>query len=298
MNRMEPCLFCESSQSKKSYYPPFNFNNKRFEYITCKNCGLVYLSPLLNGDDLNTLYSIDYHNEFYFQQEKTYAPQLTLLKKHKPSGRLLDYGCGDASFLKYFQSQGYNLIGAEYNPAMVSRLRESNPAIEFITIQHLLETDNTTYDIIHLGDVLEHLVNPREIITRLRKKLSPGGVLFVEGPIEHNFHLAYPTRSIYFEVRKLLQPRRVVAMRPFHIFFSNRTNQKKLFEDLGMKTNYYEIFEWAWPYPASWKTSPSLKLKLEYVIGKVSVASSKMIKGWGNRFYYLGSADNNQASHS
>jgi 2-polyprenyl-3-methyl-5-hydroxy-6-metoxy-1,4-benzoquinol methylase len=286
---MSICLFCNSRDSSSSYYPEFIFNEKKFQYRKCNDCQLVYISPLLNENDLGKLYSLDYHDEFYFNSGKTYDNQVKLLKKFRTEGRLLDYGCGDASFLRYFKNRGYELSGAEYNPSLVSKLKELNPEINFITINSLLNDNDQRFDIIHMGDVLEHLTNPREIIMQLQKKLSHGGILFIEGPIEHNFHLAYPTRAIYFKIRKLLQPSRKVNMQPFHVFFSNKKNQLNFFQNLQNDTLYYKIFEWAWPYPDSWKTATSLKLKFEWLVAKISVASSHIINQWGNRFYYIGS---------
>jgi 2-polyprenyl-3-methyl-5-hydroxy-6-metoxy-1,4-benzoquinol methylase len=283
------CLFCPSESASPSYYPAIEFNDKVFHYITCDQCKLVYINPLLSDDDLKKLYSIDYHNEFYFNEGKQYKRQREILKKHKPKGRLLDYGCGDASFLRYFQNDDYELFGAEYNPVLVEQLKAVNKGIDFITIGSLLSDSTAKYDIIHLGDVLEHLVNPKEIIRTLRERLAPGGVLFVEGPIEHNFNFAYIFLAGNFKVKKMLMPKRVVPMRPFHIFFSNRENQRKFFERNAFDTLHYEVFEWAWPLPDKWSSSRSVKQKLEFLIGKISTTASSVFKGWGNRFYYVGS---------
>lgn len=285
---MSKCFFCDHPRSTSSYYPKFSFNQKTFEYRKCKACELVYIEPQLTQRDLQVLYHLDYHDEFYFTADKKYSRQEELLKKYKPSGKMLDYGCGDSSFLRYFEGKGYELHGAEFNPELVQKLQFSFAGIRFRTITSLLGADDQLYDIIHLGDVLEHLLNPNETIGLLRRKLAPGGILFVEGPIEHNFHLAYPTRTIYFNIRKFLQPQRIASMRPFHVLFANRKNQLQFFERLRFKTLHYEIFEWAWPYPGSWKNAPSLKLKFECLIARISVASSRFIKNWGNRFYYIG----------
>jgi 2-polyprenyl-3-methyl-5-hydroxy-6-metoxy-1,4-benzoquinol methylase len=282
------CLFCSSHTVRQSYYPPFMFNKKEFRYVSCGECGLVYLQPLLNNDDLSVLYSLSYHNEFYFHQPKQYNKQLDLLKKYGLKGKLLDYGCGDGSFLKFFEGRGYELFGAEYNPELVEVLSKQNPSVRFQTIEHLLSEDGESYDIIHLGDVLEHLVNPLEIVEALKRKLTPNGVLFVEGPIEHNASIAYASRAGYFKLRKTIQPGRVVEMNPYHIFFSNRQNQRAFFERSGFKKLHYDVYEWAWPYPETWAEAKSLGRKLMFLIGRVSVYASSLVPAWGSRFNYIG----------
>lgn len=288
---MPHCFFCSSEASVPAYYPLISFNNKQFEYRRCTVCNLVYITPPLNGDDLQALYALDYHDEFYFNAVREYRDQKALLKKHKTTGKVLDYGCGDASFLRYLANDGYELHGAEYNPALVQKLQAKFSGIGFTTIASVLEEENNRYDVIHLGDVLEHLLNPKEIIETLRRRLTPGGVLFVEGPIEHSFHLAYVPRAVYFKVRKWLQPHRTAPMRPFHVLFADAKNQKSFFERTGYKTLHYHLFEWAWPFPSEWREAKSLKQKIEYLIAKASVASSGAVKSWGNRFYYVGTPD-------
>jgi 2-polyprenyl-3-methyl-5-hydroxy-6-metoxy-1,4-benzoquinol methylase len=285
---MSKCLFCENKDSVPAYYPIILFNNKEFEYKKCTNCQLVYITPSLSNEDLRLLYSLEYHEEFYFTGNHEFKVQKRLLETYKPSGKVLDYGCGDASFLRYIDNADYELHGAEFNPDLVQKLQISFPSINFKTISSLLADEKEKYDIIHLGDVLEHLLNPKEIIEILHRRLKPGGVLFVEGPIEHNFNLAYVTRAAYFKLRKLLQPSRKASMRPFHVLFANSKNQKAFFERTGFRTLHYQLFEWAWPFPGKWQQAKSPKQKMEYYIAKISINTSKYSKSWGNRFYYIG----------
>jgi 2-polyprenyl-3-methyl-5-hydroxy-6-metoxy-1,4-benzoquinol methylase len=292
---MGDCLFCNSGKYTDSYYPDFTFNNKKFRYVTCANCQLTYIHPSLDNDDLNRLYSIDYHNEFYFTPKNHDHQQALLLKQFKPSGRLLDYGCGDGSFLHFFKGKDYSLFGAEYNPKLVQKLNQHHTGISFFTINDILTSDDHQFDIIHLGDVLEHLVNPAEVIKTLRKRLAPGGVLFVEGPVEHNFHVALFFRKIFFRLRKAVQPRRMVAIRPFHVFFSNQKNQLSFFKSLRYQTRHYQLFEWAWPFIDRWQEAKSLRQKGEYMVASLSIACSRLVNGWGNRFYYIGTPTKEEA---
>lgn len=293
---MQNCLFCHSVNVRASFYPSFTFNNKQFQYIICNDCKLVYLNPLLSDEDLAKLYSLDYHNEFYFAEEKQYEEQLSILKSLNISGRLLDYGCGDASFLRYLRNKGFTLHGAEYQPELVAQLSRNNQDCSFYTIVDLLQDETQRFDVIHLGDVLEHLVNPGEIMEKLSQKLNPGGVFFIEGPIEHNRSLAFLTRKTYFQIRKWMKPKRVVdTLRPYHIFFANRDNQLNFFRKHGLELLYMKIFEWAWPYPETWKSAKTLIQKVEFFVGQLSKVLSKSSDNWGNRFYYVGRLKDLQA---
>lgn len=281
------CLFCQSESYSGSNYPSFIFNDKKFEYVTCNSCKLVYLSPLLMAEDLNALYSIDYHNEFYFTGEKKYIEQWQILSSLNIKGKLLDYGCGDGRFLNFFTGKGFELYGAEYNPILVSQLKEANPLATFFTIDGLLQNDDLKFDIIHLGDVLEHLNNPADIVDKLKARLNPKGVLFIEGPIEHNTSFAHFTRTQYHFIRKALQPKRVIDLKPYHVFFANRNNQFAFFQLHQLKSLHYQIFEWSWPYPDKLSDAKTISRKVQFLLGYMSINFFRL-KNWGNRFYYIG----------
>lgn len=290
---MNQCMICENDETKASFYPKLAFNNKIFEYRKCTRCKLIYLVPSLTEEDTEKLYDSSYHDEFYFKSEtaKSKQYQAALILKYKSSGRFLDYGCGDASFLNFLSGSPYELSGAEYNPELVEKLNSSYPGIKFYSIPSLAETGYQKFDVIHLCDVLGQVADPRQLLLTLRRYLAPGGMLFIESPVEHNFHILYLFRAGYFRFRKLLNPKRVVNGKPYRVMFSNRKNQELFFKNCGYKKVHYEIFEWAWPLPDHWKDAKTAFQKLGYVAGSISKFFSRRIKGWGNRFYYIGTAN-------
>jgi SAM-dependent methyltransferase len=287
---MANCIVCNCDRNTKSFYPELAFNNKIFEYRKCINCSLVFLVPALTEDDNEKLYDAGYHDEFYFKEGpgKNKEYQKKILVQYKPDGRFLDYGCGDAAFLRSLVNSKYELNGAEYNPVLVDKLKTAFPGINFFSISAFGKCKDRTFDIIHLCDVLGQVADPKALVETLRHRLSPGGILFIESPVEHNFHLSLLFRRGYFRLRKWLQPNRVVPGKPFRVMFSNRKNQELFFKNSGYRTLHFEIFEWAWPFPDQWKEAKSFTQKIEFIIGAVSKFFSKRIRSWGNRFYYVG----------
>lgn len=102
-----------------------------------------------------------------------------LLKKHlQPKSRLLDLGCGTGAFLAFMKKRGFQVYGIE-----------SNPKARGICLKNNLEVWDTekglapsSFDMISLWHVLEHLPEPEIYITAFKGFLKPQGLLFVAVP--------------------------------------------------------------------------------------------------------------------
>lgn len=292
------CLFCKSSSFKGSYLPSTVFNGKRFDYLRCKNCSLIYLSPIPTEEDLLKMYPPSYQDGVdrsiledpshkLIGLRFSYAKHFDLLSSVGFKGKMLDFGCGNAHFIMNSNHYGFNCDGAEFNPKHVEVLKKEISDSNFFTIEEFFNSSDK-YDLIRLSNVFEHFTNPLEMLTKLKSKLNKGGYLLVEGPIETNFNFALVFRKIYFRLRKLIQPNWTVGHTPTHIIFTNRVNQLNVFKNLGLETKHYELAEAEWPFPQSFSKAKGLVSKFNVVIAKTSMVLKKMNKNWGNTFIYLG----------
>ena len=60
-----------------------------------------------------------------------------------------------------------------------------------------MKASGRRYDIIYMGDVLEHLPAPAATLRDLDGLLAPGGLFFVEGPLEDNVSLVYYSARLF-----------------------------------------------------------------------------------------------------
>jgi 2-polyprenyl-3-methyl-5-hydroxy-6-metoxy-1,4-benzoquinol methylase len=299
------CLFCNSADFKESYLPTTVFNRKEFRYLSCNNCGLIYINPLPDVSDYVAMYPPSYQagvkaDILKNQYEKllglrySYGYQFDLIKKFAPNGTMLDYGCGAANFLINANHHGIACDGAEFSPEHVAILRAQIPHRKFYLISDILSDENQEikYDIIRLSNVLEHLDDPTKITSQLLNRLNPNGILLIEGPIETNFSLAFLSRKIYFSTRKLLQPSWKVSHTPTHIFFTNAKNQRDFFKRFPLEEIHFDITEAPWPYPNSWGEAQGVGGKVKALIAQFSMMVSKLFNNWGNTFIYVGRKKN------
>jgi SAM-dependent methyltransferase len=108
--------------------------------------------------------------------------------------RVLDYGCGDGSFLALLRrgpdAPAY-AVGVEIAPDLVAdcRSRLSHTGVLFMHVDEL-GAPAAAFDTIYCMEVLEHVVDREPVLARLPQMLPPGGRLVVSVPVETGLPLA------------------------------------------------------------------------------------------------------------
>lgn len=105
--------------------------------------------------------------------------------------RVLDYGCGDGSFLAMLMNTSgvpSAAVGVEISPDSVADCRTRLgrlPGLSFILDEELnLPENNGAFDAVICMEVLEHVIEVQPLISRFAGLLAPGGKLLVSVPIE------------------------------------------------------------------------------------------------------------------
>ena len=92
---------------------------------------------------------------------------------------VLDYGAGNSPYRPYVPCK-------EYITADISQ--NSNMNIDHIINCDKLKIPDNNFDLILLLDVLEHVLNPVNVINELKRLLKPGGSLIVSVPFMYREH--------------------------------------------------------------------------------------------------------------
>lgn len=280
------CPFCNSAKKTSSSYENTLFNKTEFNYKKCKECKLVYINPFPSNEDFHLMYSSHYHSEIQKNSLNNYESIFKLVKHYNIGNKILDYGCGNGSFVFQALKYGYKATGVEFEANYINKLRNDIKEAEFYSVQDFYKIDEK-YDIIYISNVLEHLTNPLEILEKLKTNLEKKGIIIIEGPLEDNFNIALLTRKIFFAIRKIFFPKKITHT-PYHIFFSTYKNQELLFDKAGLKKLYYKISENFWPFPSSLNEANTISKTFMYYISLLSINFSKLNSKWGNNFIYVG----------
>jgi len=112
--------------------------------------------------------------------------RLSEILAHKPSGTLLEVGCGRGDFLA-LASTRFDVEGLDASQYAIEHAApEVRGRIRKASVEEPLQLE-TSYDVIVALNVLEHLKTPGGVLARLIQHLAPGGVLF--GSVPHNDQL-------------------------------------------------------------------------------------------------------------
>ncbi|MBI2439809.1 MAG: class I SAM-dependent methyltransferase [Lentisphaerae bacterium] len=166
-----------------------------FRIVQCRRCGLVYLNPRPDQEEIKGYYPPWYHDRAragITDIEETTAWGITWrelmrkkaapLLKRKTQGRILDIGCGDGSLLKYLQGLGWQTYGVEFNDVPAKYAREVLGLNVFAGRLEEAHYPEGAFDVITLFHALEHLPDPRQTLERTFTLLDQKGLLVIEAP--------------------------------------------------------------------------------------------------------------------
>lgn len=198
----------------------------------CLSCGFIFVNPRPAEDEISAYYQ----SKEYISHDAEKKDLFTLLYKvaryfsiqgkyriihdYAKGKRLLDFGCGTGELLHYCQNKGYHTRGVE--PGEKARQHAiTRYGIDVADNLKNLNLPQSSFDIITLWHVLEHLHKPGETIENLKHLLSQDGSLILAVPNNLSHDAAfYKEFWAAYDV-------------PRHLYHFNRITIEKLFRNHG-----------------------------------------------------------------
>jgi len=243
------CPVCSSDKKEEIGYPKTNliskrFVDKEFKIVQCNNCELYYVSPKIdfNSSQWSQLYNSEYFsnqsNWLVEKRKKELAKRFdtarSFIENKSLKLKYLDVGAGEGKGLLEANRRGWEGTGIDIvdNRLLEAKLSE----IKFIK-SNLLESDlpENYFDFIYVDSVIEHVLNPFEYLSKIKKLLSKGGVIYIGVPNED---------CLFNSVRKLVfvltgKKNESEKLKPFdspyHVIGFNNNSLKYFLDKIELK---------------------------------------------------------------
>jgi SAM-dependent methyltransferase len=209
----------------------------RGRIVACLACGLARRDPIPSSEELRSIYAADDYFQLsrepgigyrdYFADAPIYRPYFrrtfAVLRPYAtPPGALLELGAGAGFALRAARDAGWDVRGLELSSAAAAWAREHLDVD--VTVGGVDDLrDHERWDVIAAFQTIEHFVDVRSALRRVREALRPQGLVYLTTP-DHGsvsrralrrFWLGYrPEHLVYFDQRSL---RRILEEEGFRI---------------------------------------------------------------------------------
>lgn len=223
-------------------------------YADCRVCGtLVYMKEissdqLLVRDDEKDFYGKNYwlerqqdtfgHDDIHVRARNDLTERNlhwlnTVLKYCLPPARVLEIGCAHASFVGLLRQAGYDASGVEMSPWVVSLGQDMFGVPVQAGPVETLDIPASSFDVIVLMDVLEHLPDPVTTMRRCLELLKPDGILLIQTPqfeSEVGYEALVDSKNRFQEM--------MIPEEHIHLF--SQKSAQRLFSQLGAAHIHFE----------------------------------------------------------
>lgn len=210
-----------------------------YDVIDCEVCRFKHVVPLPDHGQLQEVYEQDYYSAekpFYIEHYQAdrdwwnavYARRYAFLEAQLPPSRrrLLDVGSGPGLFLAHGRDRGWQTQGIEPSRQAAAYCQ----AQLGLDVLHAFLDRRTAaglgkFDVINMGEVLEHLPDPAQMLGLAHALLEDGGLLCLIVPNDFNPFQIVLNRRLGF------RPWWVAP--PHHLNYFDQTSLAELVERCG-----------------------------------------------------------------
>jgi SAM-dependent methyltransferase len=201
-----------------------------YDVLRCAACGLEQTYPIPSSAELKVLYEAYYNYggerdtvytriREWFHLSPVYRLWLLLdgdISFHQPrgAGRLLDIGCNEGRGLMLYSRNGFHAEGLELNETAARVAREKGFTVHTCLLREFKPLD--LYDVVVLSNVLEHSVNPKEMLADVGRILKDDGQVWISCPNNQSWQ------------RRVFGRKWANWHAPFHIVHLSATTLKSL----------------------------------------------------------------------
>jgi SAM-dependent methyltransferase len=237
------CQICRSTRIRERPFG-YSFKERWLGGYECLNCRVIFIHPQPTATELKELYSKDYFDgDFRCGHEGNYFDDRTLVAvvdnalldrigQFKSAGHFLEVGCAGGAFLDAARRRGYDARGVEF-AAVAARFARDRFGLDVVTGDvRDARFNDSSFDVVFLGDVIEHLPEPVATLMEVHRILAMGGLLVIVCPSQTNTIFS----RLGFALFSLLGLRARVTLPPYHVHEYRPASIRFLLRQCGFDT--------------------------------------------------------------
>ena len=247
-----------------------------------------FLSVQPTGASLARLYTASYFEQdfrcgrsrtSYFAEDAFRDENRNLLESFErlvPRGRLLEVGCAGGWLLKQATERGWQAKGVELSADAVGHALSLGLDV---VRGELAEAGfpPSSFDLVYLGDVLEHVPDCHALVAEVARVLRRGGHLYLRGPITtHSL-----ARSLALGLYRHLPDGIVLREPPYHLWEFTPRSLQALLRTVGFEVLRLEQSKIP-PGPPHGEKTPLQRLAMG-MIDALNVPLTRAFQVWGDR---------------
>lgn len=210
--RERTCPTCGSGRYRRE------LDKDHLTLVCCEACDLVYVNPVFDEEHYQEIYqSTEYQaimkdlgiESHDYRVERFGRERVEIMSAHLPkqsSPDYLDIGCSTGFVVEAASAAGWNAVGIDLNPSAIEFGKERGLDLRTVALADA-GFGSETFDAVSLFDVVEHLLDPSEVVAAAVRLLRPGGILFIYVPnydsasrllLGGDAHFIWPTHHLNY----------------------------------------------------------------------------------------------------
>ena len=159
------------------------------DIVHCPSCGVVYAKRRLNrsglpkywGDYLSRVHTHDIDS--IKKRNQMYQIEYAFSQQYVFTGKVLDIGCSNGSFLDVYKARGYETFGVDYGKEAAIAAGETHKVRYGVFSE--MDFEKEKFDLIIFRGVLQYIPYPKKYLEkavgllRAKQGMRPGGYLFI-----------------------------------------------------------------------------------------------------------------------
>lgn len=234
------CPVCES-KAKRNYVGKYSGKSELFdkkELYQCPDCQIIFIYPLPTPAELDKYYKTNWLKDedivsvskememVYRIQGKERCNYLIEHRVLQEGAKILDIGGGYGYMFQAIQGEklkDMKFFATDPSPISLKKLR----ALGAKAYDSLKEIPEKDFDLVTLGQVLEHIPNPISYLKSVIELVRDGGYIYIDVPDRDDTHKAlFEPHILFYSKESLLNLGKILNLQVVHVtgFGASRKN--------------------------------------------------------------------------